>query len=513
MDLPPSGWYPDPYGKPRLLRWWDGSVWTQHTHPDVSTAGTGASGDAAATSVQATSVQATAVHAAVVPATAVQAAIGRHSSVPRDSVLRRTKPPTGRPTEPQPALPDELAPTAYQPAVTTVQPAVVHTAAPAAYQPAVTTVQPATVPPTAYQPAVRQPAGLAPVQPTVVQPGYPPPGGAFGLGGPGGGGDGTQVMFMGGEQWHQPPGDGWQPPGDAWQAPVVPGMPGGPPGANRYGYQQAQRRRRRRVIAGISAGTAVAVAAIVLITVNLGGKPASTADQTQLTPAAAASTTAPPATPSASPSASASPTATAAGSLLSDSQSGLSYAQLAAPWQGGCPASLNNGTFTWTDGEYAVAGQVNGSTAWYGEACSGPLPADYGYNGSTGQLQNVAEHLAQSFAGSYYNALQHSTNPEQDQAITVGGHQGWEVGFDTTYSNAAGQGATWSDEQAAVVVVDPGTGAAPGVFFVSVPQNLNEANVNSLISSLQVTGASPAGASASASGAPSQTTSFGTVNP
>ena len=36
MDLPPSGWYPDPYGAPELLRWWDGSGWTQHTHPDVT---------------------------------------------------------------------------------------------------------------------------------------------------------------------------------------------------------------------------------------------------------------------------------------------------------------------------------------------------------------------------------------------------------------------------------------------------------------------------------------------
>src|SRR5215469_13406444 len=32
MDMPPSGWYPDPYGVPDLLRWWDGSTWTQHTH-------------------------------------------------------------------------------------------------------------------------------------------------------------------------------------------------------------------------------------------------------------------------------------------------------------------------------------------------------------------------------------------------------------------------------------------------------------------------------------------------
>jgi uncharacterized protein YxjI len=28
----PAGWHPDPYGAPNLLRWWDGSQWTEHTH-------------------------------------------------------------------------------------------------------------------------------------------------------------------------------------------------------------------------------------------------------------------------------------------------------------------------------------------------------------------------------------------------------------------------------------------------------------------------------------------------
>uniref|UniRef100_A0AAU1M1K5 Phospholipid scramblase-related protein n=1 Tax=Streptomyces sp. NBC_00148 TaxID=2903626 RepID=A0AAU1M1K5_9ACTN len=29
----PAGWHPDPHGAPQLLRYWDGSRWTEHTHP------------------------------------------------------------------------------------------------------------------------------------------------------------------------------------------------------------------------------------------------------------------------------------------------------------------------------------------------------------------------------------------------------------------------------------------------------------------------------------------------
>ncbi|MFF4606568.1 phospholipid scramblase-related protein [Streptomyces sp. NPDC001339] len=29
----PAGWYADPQGTPHQLRWWDGSLWTEHTHP------------------------------------------------------------------------------------------------------------------------------------------------------------------------------------------------------------------------------------------------------------------------------------------------------------------------------------------------------------------------------------------------------------------------------------------------------------------------------------------------
>ena len=81
--------------------------------------------------------------------------------------------------------------------------------------------------------------------------------------------------------------------------------------------------------------------------------------------------------------------------------------------------------------------------------------------------------------------------------------------YTVSYTNAAAQGATWTDEQAAVVVVDPGTGNEPSVFFTSVPGNLGESSVSSLVSSLQYSapvGVTPTG------GAPSSAASDGSGN-
>ena len=145
--------------------------------------------------------------------------------------------------------------------------------------------------------------------------------------------------------------------------------------------------------------------------------------------------------------------------------------------------TLDNGAFTWTAGEYATAGQVNGgSMTWYCEACSGPLPQQYGYT-STAQLQTSAVNLAQTFQNAYYSNLNHTITQELSQPVEVSGHVGWEVTYDVVYTDQADQGETWSDEQAAVVVVDNGTDQ-PAVFFTSIPANLVEGNVQTLVSSL-----------------------------
>lgn len=438
MDLPPSGWYPDPYGTPALLRWWDGSGWTHHTHAAEAAAG-GMAGMGATrvqpglqpTTVQ-PGVQPTTVQPGV-PATTVQAAVPRSAAgeatriEPSTGALRRAEPPTGPPTSPQPALPD-----------TTVQ----APARPAGYQAA------------AYQPAV-----------TMVQ----PPAGA--------GADGTQVLFLG---------------ADAWQVPG--GGPGGQ-GPYGYGYQDARRRRRRRwLMGGLAGGTTVALGVIAVLVAGLGSSPAArVADQTRVTPSSASSSTAPATTASPSPSASPSASTSAPAATLSDAQSGLSYAQLGSPWQAGCPVALTNGAFTWTSGEFAVAGLVNGGqSTWYGEACSGPLPRQYGYTG-VAALESTATNLVNTFQGSYYSALAHTATPEASQPVTVSGHPGWEITYAVTYTNAQAQGVTWSGEQAAVVMVDAGTGNAPAVFFTSIPASLGESNVAALVASLQLSARPSAG--------------------
>jgi hypothetical protein len=163
--------------------------------------------------------------------------------------------------------------------------------------------------------------------------------------------------------------------------------------------------------------------------------------------------------------------------VVTDQATGLSYVVLGSGWHQGCPRALSTTEFHWTNGEAALAGTLGAGpgkgTAWYGNACSGPLPDRF----RRLPRATAAWDLARAVEPVYYGALRHSVSAERSTALRVGGQPGWLAEFVVRY--AGGQHLAWSSELAAVVVTKS------AMFYVSVPDNLGTGAVAAVLSSLR----------------------------
>jgi hypothetical protein len=205
-------------------------------------------------------------------------------------------------------------------------------------------------------------------------------------------------------------------------------------------------------------------------------------------PVRVASAAAPRPATSPSPAVSAPGRDSTTGRRVTDRSSGLSYRLLSSPWRRGCPYALDTPMFSWSAGESASAGRafVDGSaTDWYGSACSGPLRQQFEYSG-VADLEPTAMGLADALDLAYYSGLRHYRTVVDSSEIQISGHSAWMVTFLMTYQGATSEGPAWASEAGAVVVVDRGTGQAPAVFYASVPSDLGTTDLNTLISSLQL---------------------------
>jgi hypothetical protein len=160
--------------------------------------------------------------------------------------------------------------------------------------------------------------------------------------------------------------------------------------------------------------------------------------------------------------------------VLTDASTGLSYELLRSPWRDGCPVPGRE--FGWTAGEGTVA-DIVGTATWYEDACSGPLPARFRSGSQQAAPRLAALRLAGAVARSYFGEPFVVT---RSAALLVGGQRAWQVWFHELYP---GQQLAWASADCVVVVVD--TGRVPAAFYASVPRNLGDSTVASLLSSLR----------------------------
>ncbi|MFC4531271.1 DUF2510 domain-containing protein [Sphaerisporangium dianthi] len=482
MTQTPAGWYPDPYGSPQL-RWWDGTQWTDATHPLESS-----SGQAPVTSGQWSRPEGT--------------------------------PPAGAGSQQGPETPKDAPPQAG----TGPQQALGQPSQPGAGQQS----QPGTGP-------YAQPGGTGPhpQQGTGPQPGmgpYPQPGtGPYpqqGAPSPGPGGQqGTgahqqpgQFAPPGGHQQYGGPTDQFGRPAGAYGQQGGPyGQPGpyGAPGAQQqWGVPggtaqlpvpefgpQGPPPRKKSPLPWVLGGGAVVILVVVALVLGLtfanrGSTPS--AAETPLPSETAAppdpQITPPLDTPTPEPSITDFPAELPQpeGDTINDPRAGLSYAYGGDAGWAVPPWAILNGNGRpdprfplWTSG-YQGLSQKNYDGQdhdWVGTITACRLPEIIEYTGPQ-DLRKAAGAFLQNYEKIFYSPP-HKRKILKDESVEVSGKKAWLLRFEMDFT-AESKKAGWKfkKEQGMFVVVDQ-AGKRPSVLYVSIPDNLDTKLINRVLDSLK----------------------------
>ncbi|MFI6919873.1 DUF2510 domain-containing protein [Nonomuraea spiralis] len=172
---------------------------------------------------------------------------------------------------------------------------------------------------------------------------------------------------------------------------------------------------------------------------------------------------------------------------ITDPKTGLSY-QVPDGWKVPAYGDVNGSDPTqqiWTSGVNASSQEnYEGEKDWIGNAYAGPLAALIPYAGASG-LEETAKVLFMQFSTEFYEP-QHTTKIIENKAVKIGDNQAWVMQFQLDFTAVAEtKGYKWKKENAALVLMDRGSGQRPTLLYVSVPDNLGTDVVGKVLGSLK----------------------------
>lgn len=172
---------------------------------------------------------------------------------------------------------------------------------------------------------------------------------------------------------------------------------------------------------------------------------------------------------------------------ITDTQSGLSYAQLGGDWLPAAIQAHSLAAVGFGQGEEAPVqtGYIddNGKSGTYlANIYSGILYSKVPY---TGDLQASAKGLFDAILPLMY-PKNHGIDVLDSRSFPVSGKNGWLYKVKLTYPDATAKGWNFHSETEVIVLVDRGSGSRPAVFDVSLPDShANQGDLDVEIGSLR----------------------------